>query len=61
MTTKDTSVSFPFTSILTLLFIGLKLTHVINWSWWWVLSPLWITGLFALLILGFVALVVSKQ
>ena len=23
-------------------FVVLKLTHVINWSWWWVLSPLWI-------------------
>jgi hypothetical protein len=23
-------------------FVVLKLTHVIAWSWWWVLSPLWI-------------------
>ncbi|MBR4193777.1 MAG: transmembrane Fragile-X-F protein [Oscillospiraceae bacterium] len=23
-------------------FIILKLTHVIDWSWWWVLSPFWI-------------------
>jgi len=29
-------------TFLTLLFIGLKLTGVISWSWWWVLSPLWI-------------------
>lgn len=27
---------------LLLLFIGLKLTGYINWSWWWVLSPIWI-------------------
>lgn len=25
--------------LLTLLFIGLKLTGYIAWSWWWVLSP----------------------
>jgi hypothetical protein len=25
--------------MLTILFIGLKLTNVIDWSWWWVLSP----------------------
>lgn len=25
--------------MLTVLFVGLKLTHVIAWSWWWVLSP----------------------
>lgn len=32
------------TSILGLLgiaFIVLKLTHVINWSWWWVTVPFW--------------------
>lgn len=26
---------------LALLFIGLKLTGHIDWSWWWVLAPLW--------------------
>lgn len=31
-----------FFSILTIVFIILKLTDVINWSWWWVLSPLWL-------------------
>ena len=29
-------------TLLTVLFIGLKLTGNIDWSWWWVLSPLWI-------------------
>jgi hypothetical protein len=33
---------------LTVLFVGLKLTHCIDWSWWWVLSPLWITAGFVL-------------
>lgn len=28
--------------LLTIVFITLKLTHVIDWSWWWVLGPLWI-------------------
>lgn len=27
--------------LLTVLFIGLKLTGDIDWSWWWVLSPIW--------------------
>lgn len=31
-----------FNSLLTLVFIVLKLIGVINWSWWWVLAPLWI-------------------
>lgn len=28
---------------LTMIFVVLKLTNLINWSWWWVLSPLWMT------------------
>ena len=32
-----------FLDALTLLFIGLKLTGTIDWSWWWVLSPVWIS------------------
>lgn len=31
-----------FFGLLTILFIGLKLGEVIDWSWWWVLSPLWL-------------------
>ena len=31
-----------FLGLLTIVFIVLKLTHYIDWSWWWVLAPLWI-------------------
>lgn len=41
---KNVSVDFSgiFIPGLTLLFIGLKLLDKIDWSWWWVLSPIWI-------------------
>lgn len=29
-------------SAFLLLFVGLKIAGVIDWSWWWVLSPIWI-------------------
>ena len=29
-------------TLLTVAFVVLKLCKVIDWSWWWVLSPLWI-------------------
>ena len=29
-------------SIILVLFVGLKLLGIINWSWWWVLSPIWL-------------------
>jgi len=35
--------SIGFGGLLTILLIGLKLTGNITWSWWWVLSPLWIS------------------
>ena len=44
MKRKSTEVSgLGFVEALTLLFIGLKLTGHITWSWLWVLSPMWIT------------------
>lgn len=29
-------------ALLTMVFAGLKLSHRIDWSWWWVFSPLWL-------------------
>lgn len=41
-----------FLEVLLLVFIVLKLCKVINWSWWWVLSPFWIPlGLVIILLL----------
>ena len=31
-----------FAGVLTIVFIALKLAHIIEWSWVWVLAPLWI-------------------
>lgn len=51
---------WPLASILTIVFVVLKLTDVIGWSWIWVLSPLWISfALFVvltLLVVGVAAL-----
>jgi len=38
----ENSNGVGFLGVLTILFIGLKLTGNITWSWMWVLSPLWI-------------------
>lgn len=45
-----------FAGLLTILFVALKLLHKIGWSWWWVLSPLWISAAFAIFV---VLLIVS--
>lgn len=36
---ENSNASFPIVTILGLIFIVLKLTHLINWSWWYVLIP----------------------
>ena len=40
-----------FIGLLTILFIGLKLTALIDWSWWFVLMPLYVAPLIALTVL----------
>jgi hypothetical protein len=45
---SSSSSGIGFTGLLTVLFVGLKLTHVITWSWLWVLSPIWISFLIGL-------------
>ena len=50
--TKVSKSGIGFSGLLTIAFIVLKLCHVIDWSWWWVLSPLWISvGLIIILLL----------
>jgi len=51
---QTSSGGIGFIGLLIILFIGLKLTHYIDWSWWWVLAPLWIP--FAV---GFVVIILS--
>lgn len=46
------------TTILLVVFVVLKLTDNINWSWWWVLAPFWVPcaiAAFGLLVMGIVA------
>ena len=53
----STNGGIGFLGALTILFIALKLTHVIDWSWWWVLSPIWIPVAVVLGIIAIVAIV----
>lgn len=37
-------------TVLFLIFLVLKLCNVIDWSWWWVTSPLWISAIIIVLL-----------
>ena len=53
---SDTTVSFPIFGLLGVLFVGLKLTGHIAWSWWWVLLPFYF-WLPLLAVVGIIALI----
>lgn len=60
MNNNTNSNQFPFLSILQLIFIVLKLTGYIDWSWWWVLSPTWGLVLLIIVLTFFVYIVFKK-
>jgi len=41
---SSSSGGIGFVGLLTIVFIVLKLVGTISWSWWWVLSPIWISS-----------------
>lgn len=59
MSTKSNSgTGLSLSAVLFIVFLVLKLTGNIDWSWWWVTSPLWIPFAIGLAIVGFVFLVI---
>lgn len=51
------TATVPLGTILFIVFLVLKLTGNINWSWWWVFSPIWIPLCIALIFILIVYLV----
>ena len=49
---SSNSGGIGFCGLLTIVFIVLKLCGVITWSWWWVLSPLWISTILVVIIIA---------
>ena len=63
------TTTIPVGFILTVIFVILKLTGAVHWSWLWVLCPLWIPiafwlailiSVFAIGIFSFIAVIVLK-
>jgi len=46
---NSSSSGIGFSGLLGITFIVLKLTEVIDWSWWWILAPIW--GILVIIIL----------
>ena len=63
---STSSKGMGFGGVLTIVFIVLKLTHYIDWSWWWVLAPILIPAAICLafiifcLVMAGIAILMSK-
>lgn len=57
MSDNSSSGGMGFCGVLAIVFITLKLVGVITWSWWWVLSPIWLPFVVALAILAVIGAV----
>lgn len=64
MSDNNYSSGIGLPGLLTVLFVALKLTGYISWSWWWVVSPIWISFslvLFIAIVVIFVFLIVDNK
>ena len=60
---KVSQSNITLAGLIQLAFIILKLCKVINWSWWWVLSPMWIElGIVLIMVVGItIAAAIAKR
>jgi hypothetical protein len=57
MANNNTSNGLGLGTVLFIVFLILKLTDTIDWSWWWVTSPLWIPLTLGIMVLGIIGLI----
>lgn len=57
---NSSSSGIGICGVLTIVFVVLKLVGVINWSWLWVLCPLWIDILLTVIVLVVIAIIDNK-
>lgn len=63
-TTRNSGGGVGIPTVVCIVFIILKLTHVVAWSWWWVFSPLligWGLGIVILLVMLIVVGVMKRR
>ena len=61
MKNNTSSSGIGLSGVLLIVFIVLKLVGTIDWSWWWVLSPLWIDLVIYLLVVVGATIYVGRQ
>jgi hypothetical protein len=58
MANNNTSNGLGLGTVLFIVFLILKLTGTIDWSWWWVTSPLWVPLTLGIVVMGILGLII---
>ena len=58
MANNNPSNGLGLGTVLLIVFLILKLTGTIDWSWWWVTSPLWIPLALGVVVMGIIGLII---
>ena len=58
MANNNTSNGLGLGTVLFIVFLILKLTGTIDWSWWWVTSPLWVPLALGVVVMGIMGLII---
>ena len=53
---ENNSGNLSLSLIIFVVFLTLKLSGVIDWSWWWVISPLWLPFALVLAVIGIISI-----
>jgi len=60
MSKETTAFNSGIPTLLFIVFLILKLTGNIDWSWWWVTSPLWLPGVLVIIFI-IIAMILDKR
>ena len=58
-TEKAGTLGTGFFSLMFLMFLGLKISGMIDWNWWWVFAPIWVPLLVGAAIIGIMFVVLA--
>ena len=50
-----------FICFLTLVFVALKIYHIVDWSWWWVFAPIWLSIAYFIVLSVILGIVLKKH
>jgi hypothetical protein len=53
---ENNSGNLSLSLIIFVVFLTLKLSGVIDWSWWWITSPLWLPFALVLVVIGIISI-----